>query len=113
MHKKELLQAVATESGLTQAQAEPVLDAIFESITKDLKNNNKVTLVGFGTFEVRHRSAREGRNPKTGETLHIPATNVPAFKAGKGLKEAVNPPVAKKATVKKTVAKKPTTKKSK
>ena len=89
MNKSELVSAIAKEADVTKEVASKTLDAIIESVTKALKSGDAVTLVGFGTFQVKERSAREGRNPKTGETIQIKASNVPSFKAGKGLKEAV------------------------
>jgi nucleoid DNA-binding protein len=89
MNKSELIDAIAKASKLTKADAERALNATVSSITKALKGGNKVQLIGFGTFEVRKRAARMGRNPKTGKELKIPATKVPAFSAGKTLKDAV------------------------
>ncbi|HDR6272064.1 TPA: HU family DNA-binding protein [Bacillus cereus] len=89
MNKTELIQKVAMESELTKKDASLAVDAIFQSIQHALQNGDNVQLIGFGTFEVRERAAREGRNPHTGEALTIPASKVPAFKAGKALKEAV------------------------
>lgn len=90
MNKSELIEAVAAAADLSKADAGRAVDATFESIAKALKKSDKVSLVGFGTFEVRKRAARTGRNPKTGETIKIKASKVPAFKAGKGLKDTVN-----------------------
>ncbi len=90
MNKSELVSAIAKEADVTKEVATTVLDATITSVTKALKANDTVTLVGFGTFQVKERSAREGRNPKTGETIQIKASKVPGFKAGKGLKDAVN-----------------------
>tara|TARA_B110000977_G_C10956491_1_gene446812 strand:- start:186 stop:461 length:276 start_codon:yes stop_codon:yes gene_type:complete len=90
MNKNELVHAIAQEADVTLVVATAVLDAFTNSVTKALKDGDNVTLVGFGTFQVKERSAREGRNPKTGETLQIKAATVPSFKAGKGLKDAVN-----------------------
>lgn len=89
MNKNELVHAIADEAKVKLADAEKCLNAFTNVITKSLKNKQNVTLVGFGTFEAKDRAARDGRNPKTGETIKIPATTVPSFKAGKGLKEAV------------------------
>ena len=89
MNKSELVSAIAKEADVTKEVANKTLDATIESITKALKADDNVTLVGFGTFVVKERSAREGRNPKTGETIQIAASKVPSFKAGKGLKDAV------------------------
>lgn len=90
MNKSELIEAVSSKADLSKADAGRAVDAAFEAITKAMKKNDKVSLVGFGTFEVRKRAARTGRNPKTGETIKIKASKVPAFKAGKALKDAVN-----------------------
>ena len=90
MNKSELVEAVASESDLSKADAGRAVDAVISAITKTLKGGQDVTLVGFGTFTVRTRSARTGRNPRTNETINIPASKNPAFKAGKALKDAVN-----------------------
>ncbi len=90
MNKNELVAAVADESGLSKADAGKAIDSVFEAITGSLKDGNEVRLVGFGTFSVSHRKATTGRNPRTGESIQIPASNQPKFKAGKGLKTAVN-----------------------
>lgn len=89
MNKAELIDAIATQGGLSKAQAGQALDATIAAISNALKAGDSVTLVGFGTFSVKERAARSGRNPKTGETIKIDATKVPGFKAGKGLKDAV------------------------
>ncbi|KAA6460485.1 HU family DNA-binding protein [Bacillus thuringiensis] len=89
MKKNELIQKVAAEAELTKKDASLAVDAVLQSIQHALQNGDNVQLIGFGTFEVRERAAREGRNPHTGEALTIPAGKVPAFKAGKALKEAV------------------------
>jgi len=89
MTKTELVDMVASSAGMTKAAAGRSVDAVVESVTQALARGEKVTVTGFGTFEVRPRAARMGRNPQTGESLHIPATKTPAFKAGKALKEAV------------------------
>lgn len=89
MNKKELVENVAKEAKITRVDAEKVLDAVLETISETLAAGEKVSLVGFGTFETKYRAAREGRNPQTGETLQIPATIAPVFKAGKVLKERV------------------------
>jgi nucleoid DNA-binding protein len=89
MNKSELIDAIAKASKLTKADAERALNATIASITKALKSGGRVQLIGFGTFEVRKRAARMGRNPKTGKELKIAATKVPAFSAGKTLKDAV------------------------
>ena len=90
MKKVELVEAVATKAGLTKADATRAIDATFETITCALKEGNRVPLVGFGTFAVSRREAREGRNPQTGATVKIPARNAVTFKAGTQLKESVN-----------------------
>ncbi len=90
MKKVELVEAVAEKAGITKADATRAIDATFEAITGALKQGDKVPLVGFGTFDVSERAAREGRNPKTGETVHIAARKAVSFKAGSALKEAVN-----------------------
>lgn len=89
MTKEELVAKVAQEAGITKTQAGKALTSILESIEKALSKGDKVSLVGFGTFSVVRRAAREGRNPATGAPIKIPAANVPKFKAGKKLKEAV------------------------
>ena len=90
MNKAELVDAVAGASNLSKADAGRAVDAVVDSITSALKRGEQVSVVGFGTFSVKHRAARSGRNPRTGETIQIAASNVPGFKAGKGLKGAVN-----------------------
>ena len=90
MKKAELVEAVATATGLTKADATRAIDATFATITGALVKGDKVPLVGFGTFAVSRREAREGRNPQTGETVKIAARNAVTFKAGSALKEAVN-----------------------
>lgn len=91
MNKSELLMSMSEKSGLKKVDAEKALNAFVESVTESLANGDKVQLVGFGTFEVRDRKAREGRNPrKPDEVIQIPASKAPVFKAGKSLKEAVN-----------------------
>jgi len=90
MNKTELTAAIAESSNLTKADAGRALDATISAITDSLSNNEAVTLIGFGTFEVRDRAARTGRNPRTGEEIQIKASKNPAFKAGKALKDAVN-----------------------
>ena len=90
MNKSELIDAIADSAELTKAEAGRAVDAVVAVISKALKNGDSVTLVGFGTFEVRKRGARTGRNPRTGEEIKIKAANNPAFKAGKALKDAVN-----------------------
>lgn len=89
MNKTELINAIAAEAEISKKDAGKALDAFIETVTKALKNDDKVQLIGFGTFEVRERAAREGHNPATGEKLQIAATKVPAFKAGKALKDTI------------------------
>ena len=89
MNKSELISAVAEKSGFTKKDSEKAVNAVFDTISDALSKGGKVQVIGFGTFYVRPREAREGRNPATGETITIPALNVPAFKAGKALKENV------------------------
>lgn len=90
LNKSELIEQIAEKSQLSRAQANAALDATIAAITEALKKGESVTLVGFGSFEVRERGERQGRNPKTGETITIGAAKNPAFKAGKALKDAVN-----------------------
>jgi DNA-binding protein HU-beta len=90
MNKTELINAVAETSGLTKADATKAVDGVFEAITDALKSGDDVRLVGFGTFNVSERKATTGRNPRTGEEIQIAASKQPKFKAGKGLKDAVN-----------------------
>jgi DNA-binding protein HU-beta len=90
MNKAELIDAVSSQTGLQKADATRAVDAVFESITSALKSGDSVALLGFGTFVVKARAARAGRNPRTGETIEIAASKVPGFKAGKALKDAVN-----------------------
>ncbi|MDI3534395.1 MAG: DNA-binding protein HU-beta [Thermosediminibacterales bacterium] len=90
MNKAELITSISEKSGLTKKDSEKALNAFVESVEEALVNGEKVQLVGFGTFEVRERSARKGRNPQTGEEIEIPAAKIPAFKAGKALKDSVN-----------------------
>jgi len=89
MNKTELINAVAETSGLTKKDSEVALNAILDTIQNAMKNGDKVQLVGFGSFEVKSRAARTGRNPRTKEVVEIPASKVPVFKAGKALKDAV------------------------
>ncbi|MEO1208598.1 MAG: HU family DNA-binding protein [Cyanobacteria bacterium J06638_20] len=89
MNKAELVEKVAEKTGITKKQADAVLSAATEAIADAVSEGDKVTLVGFGSFERRDRKEREGRNPKTGETMVIPATKVPAFSAGKQFKQLV------------------------
>jgi DNA-binding protein HU-beta len=90
MNKAELVEAVASAANLSKADAGRAIDAVVDSVTRALKKGQQVSVVGFGTFSVKHRAARSGRNPRTGETIKIAASNVPGFKAGKALKDAVN-----------------------
>jgi DNA-binding protein HU-beta len=90
MNKGELIDAVAGSAGLSRADATKAVDGILEAITGTLSSGGSVSLVGFGTFSVKARAARMGRNPRTGEAIQIKASNVPGFKAGKALKDAVN-----------------------
>ncbi len=90
MHKSDLIDAVADTADLTKEKAGEVVSAIFDQITAALGNNDSVSLVGFGSFTQRHRSARTGRSPKTGENIQIPASTSVAFTPGKALKDAVN-----------------------
>ena len=89
MNKTELVKVVAEQAELTQKDAAKAVDALIEIISETLAQEEKIQLIGFGTFEVRERAARKGRNPQTGEEIEISASKVPAFKAGKALKEAV------------------------
>ncbi|MDZ8188426.1 MAG: HU family DNA-binding protein [Nostoc sp. ChiSLP02] len=91
MNKGELVDAVAAKTNITKKEALEVISAFLEVVTEAVANGDKVTLVGFGSFERRDRSEREGRNPKTNEPMTIPATKVPAFSAGKQFKEKVAP----------------------
>ena len=90
MNKAELIDAVADSAGVSKADAARSVEAVMDNISGALRRGEQVSLVGFGTFSVKHRAARAGRNPKTGEPIQIKATNVPGFKAGKALKDAVN-----------------------
>jgi DNA-binding protein HU-beta len=93
MNKSDLVHALATEAGTTKADASRIIEALFAPdqgiIAKHLKKGEKVQISGFGTFEAKNRKARTGRNPRTGETIRIPATKAPSFRAGKGLKDQV------------------------
>ena len=89
MNKTELIAAVAEKTGMTKKDAERVINATFETITAGLAKGDKVAVSGFGNFEVKAREARVGRNPRTKETIEIPATRLPAFKAAKALKDAI------------------------
>jgi|TARA_B100001741_G_C15981276_1_gene337866 DNA-binding protein HU-beta len=90
VNKNDLISKVADSSGLSKADANNAVDAVIESIIGAMKSGDDVRLVGFGTFSVANRKASEGRNPRTGEKINIPASRQPKFKAGKGLKEALN-----------------------
>lgn len=90
MNKSELIDSIAEKSGLNKTQAGDALNAVMDSIGDALEAGDSISLVGFGTFSVKDRKARTGRNPKTGEELNIPASKVPSFKAGKNLKERLN-----------------------
>jgi DNA-binding protein HU-beta len=90
MNKGELIEAVAGAADMSRAEATRAVDAVLESVTRTLAGGGSVSLVGFGTFSVKARAARMGRNPRTGEAIQIKASNVPGFKAGKALKDAVN-----------------------
>ena len=90
LNKTELVASVAEKAGITKKDAEKVINAVFNSIEEALANNDKVQIIGFGTFEVKTREERKGRNPQTGKEITIPASKSPVFKAGKGLKDVVN-----------------------
>lgn len=90
MNKNDLIAAVAKETGLSKAAAGEAVDATFDSITAALKKGDEVKIIGFGNFSVAKRAASTGRNPRTGETIKIAASKAPKFRAGKGLKDAVN-----------------------
>lgn len=90
MNKTELISAVAEKAGLSKKDSEAAVKALVEAVTEELKKGEKVQLVGFGTFEVSERAAREGRNPQTGKVMKIKASKAPKFKAGKALKDAIN-----------------------
>jgi DNA-binding protein HU-beta len=89
MNKTELIAKVAEQSELTKKDATKAVEAVFTSISEALKDGDKVQIIGFGNFETRERAARKGRNPQTGEEIEIAASKVPAFKAGKALKEGI------------------------
>ena len=89
MNKSDLIDAIAANSGLSKADAGRALDGLTSAVTKALKKGDTVSLVGFGTFSVKKRGARTGRNPRTGETIKIKASKNPSFKAGKGLKDTI------------------------
>ncbi len=90
MNKNDLVATVASQADLSKSDATRAVDCVFDAITDALKSGTEVRLVGFGTFSVSRRKASEGRNPRTGEKIQIPASNQPKFKAGKGLKDSVN-----------------------
>ena len=90
MNKNELVSSIADKTGLKKSEVEKVVKAFTETVADELKKGEKIQLVGFGTFEVAERPAREGRNPRTGETMKIAASKAPKFKAGKALKDAIN-----------------------
>ncbi len=90
MNKSELVDAIASSADISKAAAGRALDAVTEAITQSLQKGDQVALVGFGTFLVKDRAARTGRNPQTGAPIDIPAAKIPSFKAGKALKDAVN-----------------------
>ncbi|MCS5587079.1 MAG: HU family DNA-binding protein [Porticoccaceae bacterium] len=90
MNKSELIDAIAGSADLSKADAGRALDAVTNTVTQTLANGDSLSLVGFGTFSVKHRAARAGRNPQTGAEIQIKASNVPSFKAGKALKDSVN-----------------------
>lgn len=114
MNKSELIDAIASHADLNKAQAGAALDGMISAITDELSNGGSLTLVGFGTFSVKERAARTGRNPKTREPLEIPASKVPSFKAGKTLKDSVsgNGNSGNKSAGKSTAAKAPAAKKA-
>jgi len=87
--KSELIEKVATQTDLSKKEVATVLESFLDTVTEEMRKGNKVTLTGFGIFQTSKRAARQGRNPQTGESIKIPATTLPKFKAGKGLKEAV------------------------
>lgn len=90
MNKAELIEAMAGAADISKAAAARALDGMVDAITGAMKTGDQVSLIGFGTFSVKSRAARQGRNPQTGETIEIKASNIPSFKAGKALKDAVN-----------------------
>lgn len=90
MNKTELVNSIASKSGLNKKNSEAALNALIASVQETLEKGDKVVLVGFGTFEVRKRAARKGRNPQTKKEITIPASKAPVFKAGKGLKDIIN-----------------------
>lgn len=90
MNKAELIDAIASAADINKSDAGRALDAFIDTVTEALRRGDQVSLVGFGTFAVKHRAGRDGRNPRTGETIKIEPSSVPGFKAGKALKDAVN-----------------------
>ncbi|RUA12466.1 MAG: DNA-binding protein [Flavobacteriia bacterium] len=90
MNKSDLVEAMATDAGISKAAAAKALDSLMENVKKTLKDGGKIALVGFGSFVVKQRAARQGRNPQTGKTIQIAARNVVSFKPGSELKDAVN-----------------------
>jgi len=90
MNKTDLINSIADQTGLSKGDATKAVEGVIDAVTNALRGGDQVALVGFGTFSVRDRAARKGRNPRTGETIQIAASRNPVFKAGKGLKEAVN-----------------------
>ncbi|HVM21440.1 MAG TPA: HU family DNA-binding protein [Egibacteraceae bacterium] len=90
MNKSQLAEAAAERAGISKGDASKALDAVLDTITSALQDGEKVSLTGFGTFEVRDRAARTARNPQTGEEMQVAASKAPAFKAGKGFKDAIN-----------------------
>lgn len=90
MNKNELASAVADHADISKDEAGKAVDAVFQTIQNEMKNGNEVSILGFGKFSVSHRKARKGRNPQTGAEVDIAASNAPTFKAGKGLKDALN-----------------------
>ncbi|HBB3210461.1 TPA: HU family DNA-binding protein [Escherichia coli] len=90
MNKSELIMKVAEDADISKAKAEAAVNALINSVTEELKSGGTVALTGFGTFQVKERAARTGRNPQTGENIQIAAAKIPGFKAGKGLKDSVN-----------------------
>ena len=90
MNKNDLIATVADKTGLSKSEATKAVEGVFDAITASLKKKQEVRLVGFGTFSVSRRAASTGRNPRTGESIQIPASNQPKFKAGKALKDAIN-----------------------
>ncbi|QQK62588.1 HU family DNA-binding protein (plasmid) [Shewanella sp. LC6] len=90
MNKSELIMKVAEDADISKAKADAAVNALINSVTEELKAGGTVALTGFGTFQVKERAARTGRNPQTGENIQIAAAKIPGFKAGKGLKDSVN-----------------------